>query len=194
MRFIFFLLLLAGTILSCKNTNPENEITETRFEADAVYGDADYGFPELSLPAKEQAIHWGILEDLLSTTKKINGGSYQDIKNGSELLTQYSDSLFAKIPDTLNINPIHSRLMVLKTRAALLYQNFHRENMDSTGLQQSVSEMNLAVKNLIVQLNEKFQKDKIDLQRIDNEKRELKGKQSFRDSIMELERKDQKRG
>jgi len=194
MRFIFFLLLLAGTIISCKNSNSEDEITDTQIEADAVYGNANYGFPELSLPAKEQAIHWGILEDLLSTTRKINGGNYQDIKNGSELLTQYSDSLFAKIPDTLNTNPIHSRLMVLKTRAALLYQNFHRDNMDSTGLQQSVSEMNMAVKNLIVQLNEKFQKDKIDSQRIDNEKRELKGQQSFRDSIMELERKDQKKG
>lgn len=157
-----------------------------------TFGDKNYTFPELSSPAKVQAVQWGVLEDLLSEAKNLNGSNFQDLKNRSERLTEYSDSLFKKIPDTLNTNMIRSRLMVLKTRSELLFQITHRGTMDSADLQKSVVEMNSAVKNLIVHLNEKFQKDKIDSQRIDDEKKELKQQKKFRDSVMNSERQDLK--
>ena len=55
-----------------------------------------------------------------------------------------------------------------------------------------ITETNDAVKNLIVQLNEKFQKDRIDLQRIDNEKKELEKQKKFLDSVFNVELEDQK--
>src|SRR5690606_10448000 len=94
------------------------------------------------------------------------------------------------VPEEINTNPIRSRLLVLKTRAELLNQVSHRGTVDSTDLQNSVKEMNTAVTNLIIHLNEKFQKDRIDLQRKENEQRELKGQKQFQDSIFELERQD----
>lgn len=190
MRFKIFFLAIVGMAFSCQNSIDENEIGETKYETTIVFGDTTYSFPELSAPAKEQAIHWGVLEDVFSETKKLNGSDFRALKTRSERLTEYSDSLFKKIPDTLNTNQIRSRLLVVKTRAEILHQTAHRATLDSADLQNSVSEMNGAVKNLIVHLNEKFQKDKIDSQRLDNEKTELRGQKRYKDSIMDLERQD----
>lgn len=192
MKFVIFLLVIAGISFSCKNSIEENDIEEPTYKSSIIFGDKNYNFPELSSPAKEQAVQWGVLEDLLSEAKNLNGSNFQDLKNRSERLTEYSDSLFKKIPDTLNTNQIRSRLMVLKTRSELLYQTTHRGTLDSSDLQNSVVEMNSAVKNLIVHLNEKFQKDKIDSQRVEDEKRELKQQKKYKDSIMNLELQDTK--
>lgn len=190
MKFTIFLLVIAGIAFSCQNSIEENENVETKYETAIIFGDTSYSFPELSVPAKEQAVHWGVLEDFLAETKKLNGSNFQLLKTRSERLTEYSDSLFKKIPDTLNTNQIRSRLLVLKTRAELLYQTAHRGTLDSSDLQNSVAEMNSAVKNIIIHLNGKFQKDKIDSERKENEKMELKSQKRFKDSIMDLERKD----
>ncbi|SDW25551.1 hypothetical protein [Aequorivita viscosa] len=190
MKFIIFLLALAGLLFSCQNTTKENEKEETHHETSIVFGDSDFSFPELSAPAKQQAIQWGVFEDILAETKKLNGSNLRTLKNRSERLSEYSDSLFKKVPDTLNTNQIRSRLLVVKTRAEVLKQAAHSEILDSAALQNSVSEMNGAVKNLIVHLNEKFLKDKIDSQRLENEKMELREQQRYKDSIMNLERQD----
>lgn len=191
MKFTVFLLAIMGIVVSCQNSLEENDNGKTEYESSIVFGDTTYSFPALSDPAKEQAVRWGVLEDFLSEAKKLNGSNFQSLKNRSERINEYSDSLFKNIPDTLNINQIQSRLVVLKTRAELLYQTTHRATMDSAELQHSVREMNRAVKNIITHLNEKFQKDKIDTERKDNEKTELKLQQRFKDSIMNLERQDQ---
>jgi len=52
--------------------------------------------------------------------------------------------------------------------------------------------MNTSVKNLIVQINEKFQKDAIDLQRVTNEKQELEKQQRFLDSVFQIELQDKR--
>ena len=41
-------------------------------------------------------------------------------------------------------------------------------------------------------MNEKFKKDNIDSQRIENERTELKAQKRFQDSVMDLERRDLK--
>ena len=191
MKYVIQLLIVATFIFSCRNSSEEDQNQSPANDASIIFGDKGYDFPELSPPAKEQAVHWGVLEDFLSEAKKANGSNYQDLRNRSELLRQYSDSLFKNIPDTLNTKPINSRLLVLKTRSELLFQTSHRATIDSLKVQQSLEEMNIAIKNLIVQLNEKFQKDNIDFQRKDDEKNELKKQQRYKDSIVNLELKDQ---
>lgn len=83
--------------------------------------------------------------------------------------------------------------MVLKTRADLLFQSAHNEAVDTVNIQKDVREMNQAVSNLIIHVNEKLQKDKIDFQRKESEDAELKKQQKFKDSIMALELADQNR-
>lgn len=189
MRLIIPLLSILLIVISCGNSE-EQQPEAPNNDASILFGDKNFDFPQLSAPAKEQAIHWGILEDFVNEAKKANGSNYEDLRNRSELLKKYSDSLLKKIPDTLNTNPINSRLFVLKTRSALLFQTANQSTIDSSKLENSMEEMNVALKNLIVQLNQKFQKDNIDFQRKENEENELKKQQRYKDSIMELELQD----
>ena len=192
MKFFIPLLMFVGFVFSCGNASEENQKQTPTNDASIIFGDKNYNFPTLSPPAKEQAVRWGVLEDFLAEAQNANGSNYQDLRNRSERLREYADSLFSNIPDTLNTKPIHSRLMVLKTRTALLFQASHQATIDSLKVQQSLEEMNEAVNNLIVQLNEKFQKDKIDFSRKEDEDKELKQQQRYKDSIINLELQDKK--
>lgn len=193
MKFIFPFLLVVGFIFSCGNTSEENQSQTHTNDASIIFGNKDFQFPQLTPPAKTQAVNWGILEDFLAEAKNANGSNYQDLRNRTEYLKEFADSLFKKIPDTLNTKPIYSRLVVLKTRSELLFQVSHQATIDSAKVKQSLDEMNTAVTNLIVQLNEKFQKDNIDFQRKDDEENELKKQQRYKDSILNLELQDKRK-
>lgn len=192
MKFSIPILIVISFLFSCGNSSEENQNTAPTADNSIVFGNKSYEYPQLSAPAKEQAVKWGVLEDLISEANKVNGSNYQDLRNRSERIREYSDSLVKNIPDTLNTKPINSRLLVVKTRSEMLFQAAHQAIMDSLNLQNSVQELNTAVNNLIVHLNEKFMKDNIDYQRKEDEESELKKQQRFRDSVMDLELKDKK--
>lgn len=193
MKYFIILFVLFTIPFACKNATDENQTKDKVYDSSIVFGNKSYPFQELSAPAKEQAMHWGIMEDFLSETKKMNGSNYEALRNHSERLREYTDSLFKKIPDTLNTNPINSRLLVLKTRADLLYQIAHQSNIDSLKLQNSIEKLNVALNNLILQLNGKFQKDNIDSQRKADEETELKKQKRFTDSVYKTEMADKKK-
>ena len=192
MKFIIPAVLALGLFYSCNNASENDPSPNDSIDESVIFGKKDFQYPQLSAPAMEEAVHWGILEDFLSEAKNLNGSNYQQVRNSSELLRQYSDSLFKKIPDTLNTRPINSRLIVLKTRSTMLYQAAHLPSMDSAKVQNSLNELNQAIVNFIVQLNEKFQKDNIDFQRKEDEQTELKKQQRYKDSILNLELQDKK--
>ncbi len=192
MRYKLFLISVSILLFSCGNSS-EEKYQEPLGNASMVFGENDPSFPTLSSPVKEQAVKWGILEDLLLEAKNLNGSNFQELRNRSERIQQYSDSLIKSVPEALNTQPINSRLLVLKTRAHLLYQTSHQGVLDSVNLQNAVTEMNSAVYHLIIHLNEKFQKEKIDSQRKGNEEMELIKQQRFKDSVMNLELQDKNR-
>lgn len=192
MKFIIPILIAISFFFSCGNNSEEQKVELPNTNMSIIFGDTTYTYPQLSEPAKEQAVKWGVLEDLIQEAKSTNGSNYRDLREHAVRLREISDSLFKKIPDTLNTNPINSRLLVLKTRSELLYQTSHQDNIDSLNIQESVKELNIAVENLIIHLNEKFLKDKIDYQRKEDEENELKKQERFRDSIFELELQDKK--
>ncbi len=189
MKSTILLILFVALALSCKNSLNEST-EEPEHKSTMVFGDTLFSFPEFSFPLVDNTVRWGVLEDFLSEAKELNGSNFQTLKNRSERLVEYSDSLIKKTPDTLDISPIRSRLIVLKTRAEMLHQYTHQGILDSANLQESVMEMNSAVSNFIIRLNEKFQKDKIDSQRKENERREFLDQNRFNDSILELERQN----
>lgn len=187
MRSVFFIFLLTTTLFACVNSTSEEENIELKEDTTVLYGEREYDFLQLSDLAKEQVGNWGVLDDLISEIEELNGSNYYQLRTRSENVKEYSDSLANSIPETLNTNPINSRLLVLKTRAALLYETSHRQSMDTSGLRQAVTEMNLAIRNLVAHFNEKAQKDKIDMQRKQSEAKELEKHAQFKDSVMERE-------
>ncbi len=190
--FLFLTTLVFCLLLvSCGNASEENsEMHIAVQDLEGTYGNKKFTVPQLSERALMHVTQWSVYEDFENDAKTISGSTLEKLRNTSERLVQYSDSLSKKIPDTLNNSAISSRLTVVKTRANLLLQEANKSRIDSLKLENAITEMNKAVKNLIVQINEKFQKDAIDLQRKEDEEKELEKQKRFLDSVYKAELKD----
>jgi len=188
---IFTTLLLTVSLISCGNSSeePKNPLP-TKQLTTGLYGNTNFVFPELTDEAKIEVSHWGAYEDFEIEVKSINGNNVEELQIRTRQLVSHIDSLTKKIPDTLNTRAISSRVIVVKTRSELLAQEVNKSRIDSLQLQNYFNEMNISVKNLIIQINEKFQKDAIDLQRFTNEKQELEKQKRFLDSVYQIELKD----
>ncbi|PVW14092.1 hypothetical protein [Marixanthomonas spongiae] len=191
-RILFFLtaVSLGVFLVNCGNEEPQEEPDVLEEHADIRYGNTNYPFPQLTEKARTFTSKWGGFEDFETQVKSINGATVEALKNNSERLVVYTDSIAKKLPDTLAVQAIESRVMVAKTRAHLLDQLVHRTRIDSATLQTYITEMNNAASNLMVQINDKFKKDAIDQQRIDAEKKEIEKQKKIRDSIFQQELKD----
>ncbi|PHS67469.1 MAG: hypothetical protein COB12_03320 [Flavobacterium sp.] len=190
-----YLLVLFTTLffISCKNSSEEISVLQEKLKTDDfLYGNKNYIFSALSENAKIEVMSWGAFEDFETQAKSINGNTIESIKEKSKQMVSLLDSIAKKIPDTLYTNAIQSRVVVAKTRSKLLKQEVNKAHIDSARLQKYINEMNISVNNLIIQINEKFQKDAIDFQRIDNEKQELENQKRFLDSVYKAELQDQK--
>jgi hypothetical protein len=192
LRQLLFL-LLPLFLFSCGNSSPEDDLLGTLAQDTLRYSVKKYNFPPLSNNAREQIENWSVYDDFYAEASTLNGLNLENLRLKTEKLLSHTDSLSKKIPDTLFTSSIYSRLVILRTRVELLKQEVNRGAVITENLEANIEETNAAVKNLIVQLNEKFQKDGIDLQRIDNEKKELEKQKKFLDSVYRAELKDQKK-
>ena len=191
--FIPTLLLLSYSLISCGNSSEEPKLQTPNPQINSsLYGNPNFIFPKLTKEAKIEVSHWGAYEDFDAEVKSINGNNIEELQIRTSQLVFHIDSLSKKIPDTLNTQAIYSRMVVVKTRSKLLEQEVNKSQFDSLRLQNYFDEMNTSVKNLIVQINEKFQKDAIDLQRVTNEKQELEKQQRFLDSVYQIELQDKR--
>ena len=190
--FNLFIVSLFLLLISCGNPSEEINNPLERQNSTTLFGNKKFVFPQLSENAKEYITQWGAYEDFEGEAKSLNGSTIEDLRDKTERLISRIDSLTKMVPDTLKTQPIVSRVMVAKTRASLLRQEVHEATIDSTRLEEQINEMNMATKNLIIQINEKFLKDDIDFQRKDDEKKELEKQKRFLDSVYQSELNDQK--
>lgn len=179
-------------VVSCGDASEKTEIPQLVMDSTILYGNKAFVFPSLSENASSYISQWGAFEDFEEEAKNINGSTIEALRDKSERLISRIDSLTKKVPDTLQTQSIISRVMVAKTRASLLRQEVNKGRIDSLRLQTYLDEMNMATKNLIIQVNEKFQKDAIDFQRRDDEKKELEKQKRFLDSVYKSELQDKK--
>ena len=191
MKFLNFL-IVSLIIFSCGNNQDEStqKIIPQKINS-SIYGNSDFEFPIISENARAEVINWGAFEDFEKQAKTINGTSMEVIKTKSILMVSHIDSIIKKIPDTLNTPLIFSRVIVVKTRTQLLNLEVNKAHFDSVRLQDYFKEMNISVRNLFIQINEKFEKDAIDLQRIDTEKKELVLQKEFLEAVYKSELEDQ---
>ena len=160
------------SLASCGNPSKEVETTQENIETTIIFGEEGFVFSNLSENAKNYGMQWGAFEDFEIEAKSINGSTIDGLRTKTKRLVRSLDSISKRVPDTLRTKPIVSRLIVAKTRAMLLQQELQKRN--------------------ITQINEKFLKDAIDLQRIDSEKKEIESQKQFMDSIFKQEIKDNK--
>ncbi|MFT4697680.1 MAG: hypothetical protein ACI9SJ_000809 [Flavobacteriaceae bacterium] len=191
--YLLSILVIGFFIVSCgENSEGSMQLTENKQDSTILYGDKTFAFPTLTNKALDEITQWGVYEDFESEIKSINGKTIEDLKSSMERITSQVDSLSNNIPDTLFTQSLNSRIIIIKTRTSLLQQELNKARIDSLRLQQYINEVNVSVKNFIIQINEKFLKDDIDEQRKDDEKNELEKQKRFLDSIYQLELQDQK--
>lgn len=189
----FTLLCFSLVFISCKEEVETQQETKTQNNTNSLYGDTSFKFPKISNLAREQMIEWAVFEDFEMQAKTINGSTIEGLKTKAEQLVLYSDSLTNKMPDTLKTQAIKSRVIVLQSRNQLLNQELKKGRIDSVKLQKSITEVNKSISNLVLQINEKFQKDNIDFTRKEDEKKELEKQKRFLDSVYQSELQDQKK-
>ena len=171
MKYIFLFSLL---IFACgKSPEETTQNLSTQNYNLSTYGDTLFIVPSLPDNVRAEVIQWGAFEDFEEQAKTINGITLEMLKNKSNRMVSHIDSILKKIPDTLNTPIIYSRLLVVKTRTHLLNQEARKVHLDSISLEKKLIDLNISVKNLFVQINEKLEKDQIDLQRNNNEKIEI---------------------
>ncbi|WP_339832304.1 hypothetical protein [uncultured Altibacter sp.] len=184
-------ILSALLFTACNSASEGEEFPEKSIQnSSQVYGVENFNFPVLTDKARSITTQWPAFEDFEYDIKAINGANLEKLRGASEQLVIFSDSLPKTIPDTLHTNGILARLTVVRTRAKMLDQLVHRTIVDSAQTALAIREMNASVRNLILQINEKFQKDAIDLQRKDDEEEELKKQKRFLDSVYQAELND----
>ena len=187
---VFFIVSLI--LFSCGNNKGEStqKVIPQKINS-SIYGNTNFEFPKISENARTEVMHWGAFEDFEEQAKTINGNAMEALQIKSILMVSHIDSIIKKIPDTLNTPLIFSRVMVVKTRTQLLNLEVNKAHFDSVRLQDYFKEMNISVRNLFIQINEKFEKDAIDLQRVDSETKELALQKEFMDAVYKAELEDQ---
>ncbi|MEM7185086.1 MAG: hypothetical protein AAF466_00400 [Bacteroidota bacterium] len=193
MKLFSLLCISALLLVSCAGSGTDNNIPQILVQDTIRYGKVLHSFPRLTTNANEQIENWSVYYDFYNEVSTLYDIDLPELRAKTDRILAHTDSLSKKIPDTLNTSAIYSRLIIVDTRVKLLQQEANKGIVDIDKVEENITETNDAVENLIIQLNEKFQKDGIDLERIDNEKKELEKQKKFLDSVYQAELRDQKK-
>ena len=159
--------------MSCIDNQPvASSLQIDQVDDTKLFGQADTMLPDFSESSENYISKWPVFEDLITEVLAINQASLKTIQQRSNLLVSRLDSLTKNIPDTLYTQPIYARVIITKTRAAIVKQLANKDRLDTLAMQKAIVEMNLATANLIIQINEKFEKDTQDNSVKNNERKE----------------------
>ena len=174
LKFLFFSsICLLFVLLSCIDNQPvASSLQIDQVDDTKLFGQADTMLPDFSESSENYISKWPVFEDLITEVLAINQASLKTIQQRSNLLVSRLDSLTKNIPDTLYTQPIYARVIITKTRAAIVKQLANKDRLDTLAIQKAIVEMNLATANLIIQINEKFEKDTQDNSVKNNERKE----------------------
>lgn len=192
MKFFFITLLSVSALsfVACRNTTNESSVNQEVISSEVAFGSSSQEFLKLNDGARELVRQWPALEDVMKEIQDMNGSHLAALRNKTEILQRSADSLAMRIPEEFNTQIIRSRILVLKTRTELLSEMTRAESINTEELQGSMVELNASLNNLLLQLNEKLEKDRIDIQRTTDEESELKKQNHFKDSVFQLELRD----
>lgn len=183
---VLLLVLVSATACNSGTSEAENEQSEVQ-DSTAIYGSAAIKLPRINAAAKPIVDDWSIFDDFENELIEMNSLSLAEIRSRSERLMTFSDSLAKTVPDTLGKQSIRSRVVVLETRVKLLNQAVNSERPRTEVIATCFEELNTALANLKVRINEKVLKDRIDLDRKESEAAEREKQKAILDSIAAAE-------
>lgn len=193
-EFLFFSSICLLFVVSCIDS--QQTATQTKIDQvtdSKLFGQADAMLPDFSESSENYISQWPVFDDLITEVLAINQASLTTIQQRSNLLVSRMDSLTKNIPDTLNTQPIYSRAIITKTRAAIVKQVANKGRLDTLEIQKAIKQMNLATANLIIQINEKFEKDTQDNSVKNNELKEKQVLKKRLDSVYKTSAQNNKK-
>ena len=193
-EFLFFSSICLLFVVSCIDS--QQTATQTKIDQvtdSKLFGQADAMLPDFSESSENYISQWPVFDDLITEVLAINQASLTTIQQRSNLLVSRMDSLTKNIPDTLNTQPIYSRVIITKTRAAIVKQVANKGRLDTLEMQKAILQMNLATANLIIQINEKFEKDTQDNSVKNNELKEKQVLKKRLDSVYKTSAQNNKK-
>ena len=193
-EFLFFSSICLLFVVSCIDS--QQTATQTKIDQvtdSKLFGQADAMLPDFSESSENYISQWPVFDDLITEVLAINQASLTTIQQRSNLLVSRMDSLTKNIPDTLNTQPIYSRVIITKTRAAIIKQVANKGRLDTLQMQKAIMQMNLATANLIIQINEKFEKDTQDNSVKNNELKEKQVLKKRLDSVYKTSAQNNKK-
>ena len=193
-EFLFFSSICLLFVVSCIDS--QQTATQTKIDQvtdSKLFGQADAMLPDFSESSENYISQWPVFDDLITEVLAINQASLTTIQQRSNLLVSRMDSLTKNIPDTLNTQPIYSRVIITKTRAAIVKQVANKGKLDTLEMQKAIMQMNLATANLIIQINEKFEKDTQDNSVKNNELKEKQVLKKRLDSVYKTSAQNNKK-
>ena len=193
-EFLFFSSICLLFVVSCIDS--QQTATQTKIDQvtdSKLFGQADAMLPDFSDSSENYISQWPVFDDLITEVLAINQASLTTIQQRSNLLVSRMDSLTKNIPDTLNTQPIYSRVIITKTRAAIVKQVANKGRLDTLQMQKAIMQMNLATANLIIQINEKFEKDTQDNSVKNNELKEKQVLKKRLDSVYKTSAQNNKK-
>jgi hypothetical protein len=193
-EFLFFSSICLLFVVSCIDSQQTATQTKTdQVTHSKLFGQADAMLPDFSESSENYISQWPVFDDLITEVLAINQASLTTIQQRSNLLVSRMDSLTKNIPDTLNTQPIYSRVIITKTRAAIVKQVANKGRLDTLEIQKAIKQMNLATANLIIQINEKFEKDTQDNSVKNNELKEKQVLKKRLDSVYKTSAQNNKK-
>ena len=193
-EFLFFSSICLLFVVSCIDS--QQTATQTKIDQvtdSKLFGQADAMLPDFSESSENYISQWPVFDDLITEVLAINQASLTTIQQRSNLLVSRMDSLTKNIPDTSNTQPIYSRVIITKTRAAIVKQVANKGRLDTLQMQKAIMQMNLATANLIIQINEKFEKDTQDNSVKNNELKEKQVLKKRLDSVYKTSAQNNKK-
>lgn len=191
LAFIGFLPLFFSVCLACveRAADQETDVISPQTSQNLFGTQLNAPIP-LTVEAQEATKEWSVFEDFHENVDGLGRESVPSLQVKSEQLQRQTDSLLKTVPQPLNTKPIVERLVLVHTRARLLHQKVQGPQLDSLQIEMALGEFMLSTQNFFVQINGKFNKNKIDDELRDVEKKELEQQQRFIDSVYQAELKD----
>lgn len=164
MKLSVALLFFLVVFVSCKSDQQSQNQTGTSTPSDTVVTSKTNAWqaPQFSTKAREAVNAWKNFREFENSISYLNQVEIKNISSETKRMTEISDTLLMYIPKAINSSPIASRMRVLKTRVYLFDELASRHTVKKEVVKNYLNEMNTAYTNLVLKINEKFEKEEID--------------------------------
>ena len=152
--FGILLMILASCVQDSEKEKPKIKPRETQAFTEEFANQTS--ILPLEPSAKEYATKWAAYIVLNNEVKQLQNISVNYLIDNSSALAQLMETLQTTLPDSLESKPVKSRLRVLTTKAKILDQKAHLQNVKPEEVKKLGLEIPTDFNNLNIQLNELF--------------------------------------